>query len=119
VSDSIIEMYDRGFERASIISIMVSRENWLKISDRVTQLRQELSLAEEGLANATQEIEQLKAQVVGLQNQLRVMAIFSEQQAATAVLNSSTCPKCRQPMLNIPRMGIHHVCPSEPQSYKP
>jgi hypothetical protein len=62
------------------------------------------------------ENERLRVQVIGLQNQLRVLSALSERQTATAVLNSSTCPKCHQPMLNIPRMGIHHICPSEPQS---
>lgn len=63
MSDELIEMYDRCFERDSIVWIAVARENWLKISDRVTQLRQELSLAEEGLANYAQENERLRATI--------------------------------------------------------
>jgi hypothetical protein len=85
-------------------------------ANELEQLRGNLTLAEEGLANYAQENERLKAQVLGLQNQLRVLAIFTPPEPTTAVMNSSSCPKCHQPMLNIPRMGIHHVCPSEPQT---
>jgi hypothetical protein len=38
----------------------VSHDRAEALADQVTQLRRELSLAEEGLANAVQEIEQLK-----------------------------------------------------------
>lgn len=67
MSDALIEMYDRGFQRDSIVWISVSREHWLKISDRITQLRQELSLAEEGLANYAQEIAALRNDLTACQ----------------------------------------------------
>jgi hypothetical protein len=38
----------------------VSHDRAEALADQVTQLRRELSLAEEGLANATQEIEQFR-----------------------------------------------------------
>lgn len=34
-------------------------------------------------------------------------------EVGTAVMNNATCPKCHQPMLSIPRMGLYHVCPAE------
>jgi len=33
-------------------------------------------------------------------------------------LNSPTCPKCGQPYISIPRLGIGHVCSPQPQENK-
>ena len=85
------------------------------------------------LRTARRELKEAKKEIVMLvrdRNEYRARATKAEQEATdwrsrfdqllarepivtphTGQVNTMTCPRCQQPWISIPRMGVHHVCP--------
>lgn len=68
INEQVIALYAQSFGRPTVIAVQMSRADWQAISAEITQLRGNLNLAEEGLANYALEVER-KNSLIDLQDE--------------------------------------------------